>query len=103
MSRMMLMVVVAAALIMPSAAVAHEGHEHTVLGMVAAVDKTHIEVHSTEGKHVSILFDGETRFRIGDSGASADDVKVGERVAVRFVEKDGKLYARDVRLATDQK
>ncbi len=79
---------------------AHEGHPHKVMGTVAAIDATHIEVDATDGKKVSILVTSETKYRKGTATAGAADVKVGQRVVVTFAEGGGKKTAKEVLLGT---
>ena len=79
---------------------AHEGHAHKVMGTVAAMDATHIEVDATDGKKLSILVTSETKYLKGKAPAVAGDVKVGQRVVVTFAEDGGKRTAREVLLGT---
>lgn len=88
-----------AALAVPWPAVAHGGHAHTVLGTVSVVDATHLEVHSQEGEDVSLDLEKETKFVRGKKQVSASDIAAGERVAVTYVEEDGRKIAREVRLS----
>ena len=84
--------VVLAALALPGALLAHEGHEHKVMGTVVQVhtDKvSHVEVKTTDGKTVILTCDDQTRFLKGKSAASLEDVKEGSRI-VATVTTEGK-------------
>lgn len=91
-----------AGMALPLRATAHEGHLHRVLGSITAVDAAHIEVRSREGESVSVLLEKETRVRRGEKLITAAEVKTGERVAVSYVEKEGRKLAREVRLGGAQ-
>ena len=75
----------------PAGLFAHEGHEHKVMGTVAAIQADRIEVAPKEGDKVMAVVTKDTKFLRGKATASAADVKVGERVVLVYVqEKDGK-------------
>ncbi len=93
----------AVALLVAGPLLAHEGHGHKVMGTVAAVDAKHIEVTAKDEHKTTILLNGETKFLRGKSETTAGDVKVGERVVITAVEKDGKMMAREVLLAAASK
>jgi len=79
---------------------AHEGHAHKMMGTVAAIDATHIEVDATDGKKVSILVTSETKYLKEKTAGGAADVKVGQRVVVTFAAEGGKKTAKEVLLGT---
>jgi len=81
---------------------AHEGHEHKMMGTVTAIDARQIEVTAEDGHKMVFGLDGETKYFRGKSDATAGDIKVGERVAITAVEKDGKMVAREVHLADNR-
>ncbi|MBK7976729.1 MAG: hypothetical protein IPK07_26845 [Deltaproteobacteria bacterium] len=80
-------------------ALAHEGHEHKVMGSVVAVDASHIEVKATDGSVRSIQLTSETTFKLGDAPATGADVRPSDRVVVKFAVEDGKAEAREILLA----
>jgi len=73
---------------------AHPGHEHKALGTVGAVDASHVEIKTKDGKTVSVLLNADTKFVNGKTAGAPTDVKVGQRVAVTYVEKDEKWPQR---------
>ena len=87
------------ALAFPARLVAHEGHEHKVMGTVTTVDASHVEIETADGKKTSVQLNKKTKYLKGKSPATAADIKVGDRIALTAVEKDGKPTATEVRLA----
>ena len=89
----------------PAASVlAHEGHEHKMMGTVSAIHESHLELKATDGKTSMVTMNEKTRVLRGSVKLSADAVKVGERVVVTAIETkgtDGKalMVASEVRLA----
>jgi hypothetical protein len=81
--------ILAVALLMPAAARAHEGHAHKVMGTVAAVSATQLQLKTPEGKVVTAKLNPKTTFARGKQKVDAAAVKVGERVVVTVAsEKD---------------
>lgn len=103
MKNMAVVLAFALALFAAGPARAHEGHEHRVMGTVAAIDAKHIEVTTKDGHRTTIQLNAETRFLRGESPTTLDGVKVGERVVVTTVEKQEKMIARAVLLAASSK
>ena len=91
----------AAMLALPGRLLAHEGHAHKVMGTVAVVDTAHIEVDTTQGKRESHPLTKDTRYLKGKAPAEAADVKVGARVVLSVVEKDGKKSVTEVLMAEE--
>ncbi len=82
---------------------AHEGHQHRIMGTVSMRHESHLEVKATDGKTTLLTLNNKTKVRRGDAIVGADSIKPGERVVVTAVEtkgKDGKtaLVASEVRL-----
>lgn len=86
-------------------AVAHEGHEHKVMGTVSAVDAKRVEVTDKDGKKVSVQLTPETKYEHGTMAAEASHVAVGQRVVVLYAEdaKDKSLKATKVMIAMPDK
>ena len=88
---------VAAALLVSGVLLAHEGHKH-VMGTVTAVDATHVEVKTTDGKSSSVPLAPGTKYYKGSKGripGASSALKVGTRVMIDLA-KDGS--ASEVRL-----
>ena len=97
-SAMVMLLVVATT--MPAQLLAHEGHGHTVMGTVTAVDASQIEVETTDEKKSTIFLTKETKYLRGKTSVASAEIKIGGRIVVAFVEKDGKKMAKEIRLAT---
>jgi hypothetical protein len=83
---------------------AHEGHEHRIMGTVSMRHEFHLEVKATDGKTTVLTLTDKTKVRRGDATATLDSVKKGERVAVTAVETKGKdgrtiVVATEIRLS----
>ena len=70
---------------------AHEGHEHKVMGKVVTIDEKKIEVESTDGKKVAGVLSPDTKYLRDKTPAVRTDVKVGERVVIVVVEDKDKV------------
>ena len=98
-------ILVLALVLSPAAGVlAHDGHEHKIMGTVSAVHENHLEVKATDGKTSMVTMNEKTRVLRGSGKVSADAIKVGDRVvvtAVQTADMDGKavLVAKEVQLA----
>ena len=80
---------------------AHEGHEHKIMGKVVTIDEKQIEVESTDGKKVTGALSADTKYLRDNAPASRGDVKVGERVVIVVVEdKDKVQNVKQVLLGT---
>lgn len=79
----------AIALLLPAAAIAHEGHAHKVMGTVSAVSPTQLDVTTTDGKTVIVVLNPKTTFKQGTAKADATVLKVGERVVVSATQAKG--------------
>ena len=68
-------------------ALAHEGHEHKVMGKVFAIDEKAITVEGRDAKKVTGMLGAETKYVRDKAPVARTDVKVGERVVVVIVEE----------------
>ena len=91
------------------AAIAHEGHEHKVMGTVSMIHENHLEVKAVkDGKLSTLTLNDKTRILRDKTPVNRDQIKKGDRVVVTYVqEKDDKgtdvLIAREVRLGVAAK
>ncbi len=81
-------------------ALAHEGHEHKIMGKVVAIDDKTIEVEATDGKKVAGVLSAGTKYMRDKTAAVRTDVKVGERVVIVVVEEKGSQNVKQVLLGT---
>ena len=100
MKQWMTAVVLAAALMVPAVARAHEGHLHKALGTVASVDGAHVVIKTTDGKSLTVMLDKSTTVTRGKEKLDATAIKAGERLSVDYMEENKMLMARAVKLAT---
>lgn len=88
-----------AVLALPVRLMAHEGHAHKIMGTVTAIDATHVEIDTKDGKKESYALTKDTKYLRGKAAAVLADVKKGERVVLSVVEKDGKKSVEEVLLS----
>jgi hypothetical protein len=90
---------ITAALMAASVAVAgiaraHEGHDHKVMGKVAAVSAQQIEVETADGKKVAAALTAETKYTRDKAVVTHADVKV----VIVVVEEKGVQKVKQVLL-----
>lgn len=73
---------------------------HHVMGVVKAIDATHLEIDTKDAGVVSVVIDKDTKYLRDKSQIKNSDVKVGDRVAVETMEMGGKNMAHKVMLGT---
>lgn len=82
-----------------SPVLAHEGHTHTVMGIVSSlVGATQLVVKTTEGKDVTITLNDKTTVTRGSGKLTLKDVAVGQRVVVDVGTGKTPLLARGIKL-----
>ncbi|MBI3449692.1 MAG: hypothetical protein HY049_12355 [Acidobacteria bacterium] len=94
---------IAVTCVLAGPALAHEGHDHKIMGTIAAIDATHVELATKDGPKATIGLNADTKILRGKAQATVGDVKVGERAVVTAIQKDGKMIAREVLLAVAKK
>jgi len=70
------------ALTLAPLASAHEGHDHKIMGTIAAVHDNTVDVKSTDGKTTTISLNDKTKILHGTTAAKSADLKAGDRVVV---------------------
>src|SRR5687768_501840 len=81
--------ILVAALAIPVAARAHEGHAHKVMGTLVARQDNRLQLKTTDGKVVTVVVTDKTTFARGKQKVDAAALKVGERVVIEVAgEKD---------------
>ncbi len=91
-------IALAAALLAPAAARAHEGHPHKVMGTVASVQGSHVAVKGTDGKVVTVMLDDKTTITRGKTKLDATALKAGDRVSIDYMEEKSMNMAKAVKL-----
>jgi len=87
-------------------AVAHEAHEHKLMGTITAITPTQVEVESkTDSGAAKTVFviDGKTQFRAGEAPATREDARVGSRAIVTYAEHEGTKLAHQILLPAKEK
>jgi hypothetical protein len=87
---------------------AHEGHDHKIMGTLAAVRDHSVDVKGTDGKLSTITLNDKTKILHGTMAMKIADLKAGDRVVVTatgggkdpFVAKEIKIGAATAAKAT---
>lgn len=79
-------------------AFAHDGHTHTVMGTVTAVDQKHVEVRTPSGEVLSIALDKKTTFMRAKKKIDPAELKVGRRVVVGIGNGEDPLIAGEIQI-----
>jgi hypothetical protein len=87
-------------LALPVAVFAHGGHVHKVMGTVARVNGTLLEVKGTDGKLVTVTLDSKTAITRGKAKLDVAAVKIGERVSIDYMQEKNANMAKAVKLGT---
>jgi hypothetical protein len=82
----------------PGVLAAHGGHTHKVLGTVASVQGSHVEVTTTDGKSVTVMLDAKTKITRGKEKLDASAIKVGGRVSIDAMQEKDMMMAQAVKL-----
>ena len=99
MSRKFLVVAaLAAAVLIPIAARAHEGHTHKVMGTVLSVQGDHVQVKTTDGKTVMVMLESKTTITRGKTKLDRAAIAVGERVSIDAMQEKDMFMAQAVKL-----
>jgi hypothetical protein len=92
--------VLTAALVLPVAALAHEGHVHKALGTIDSINGEHVGIKTTDGKTLTVMLDKKTVITRGKEKLDAAALKVGERISVDYMEENKMMMAQAIKLAT---
>jgi hypothetical protein len=99
MKNWMIAVVVAIFAVMaPSAARAHEGHAHKVMGTLQSIAGNHLTVKTTDGKSVMVMLDAKTKITQGKARVEASSLKVGDRIVAEGMEEKEMIMATTVQV-----
>lgn len=80
-------------------AVAHDGHDHKVLGTVTEITATNLTVRAVKDGAVSVIaFAPTTKVTRGREKLAVADIKVGDRVVVNIGNGKAPLTAKAVEL-----
>ena len=79
-------------------ALAHEGHTHTVMGTVTAVDQKHVEIKTPSGEILSIALNEKTTFVRAKRKIDAAELQVGKRVVIGIGNGEDPLIAGEIQI-----
>ena len=85
-------------LVMPPVALAHDGHIHTVMGTVTAVDQKHVEIKTPSGEVLSIALNEKTTFLRAKKKIDPAELKVGKRVVIGIGNGEDPLIAGEIQI-----
>ena len=75
---------------------AHEGHEHKVMGTVTMAATDHVMLKDKDGKDVMVKVTKDTKVK-AKPAVKVEDIKVGSRIVVTAVEeKDKSMTAKSI-------
>jgi hypothetical protein len=82
----------------PRFALAHEGHDHTVMGTISSIDGTNLMVKTADGKQTMVMMDAKTKITQGTTKLDVKALKVGDRVVASGPEDKGMISAETVKI-----
>jgi hypothetical protein len=82
MTRRLILAMLAAMVIMPLSAVAHEGHDHRVLGTVTMAAADHVMLKDTDNRDVTVHLNSDTKALRDKKPARVEDIGAGIRVVI---------------------
>jgi len=90
--------ILGAVMLAPRVALAHEGHDHTVMGTISSIDGTNLMVKTADGKQTMVMMDGKTKITQGTAKVDVKALKVGDRVVASGPEDKGMISAETVKV-----
>ena len=82
----------------PRFALAHEGHDHTVMGTISSMEGTNLMVKTADGKQTMVMMDAKTKVTQGATKLDVKALKVGDRVVASGPEEKGMISAETVKV-----
>ena len=98
MSQKTLSITLLAVLLLSTVAVAHEGHHHTAMGTIDAIDTEQISLAMEDDKTETFKLTDETTFVRGDDEVAREEATAGDRAVVMYETKDKVNLAIEVKL-----
>jgi hypothetical protein len=90
--------ILGAVMLAPRVALAHEGHDHTVMGTISSIDGTNLMVKTADGKQTMVMMDAKTKITQGATKLDVKALKVGDRVVAAGPEDKGMISAETVKV-----
>jgi len=82
MTRRLTFAVLVTLTMLPLGVLAHEGHDHTVLGTVTMAAADHVMLKDPENKDVTVYLNRETKILRDKKPARVEDISAGLRVVI---------------------
>ena len=98
MNRRIAMLTLVVGALSAGAALAHDGHDHLIMGTVTARDDKHLEVKTPSGEVLSIALNDKTLATRDKKKISVKEVLVGRRVVVNIGNGEDPLIAREIQI-----
>jgi hypothetical protein len=106
MTRRLMLAVIATVAVFPLQALAHEGHDHKVLGTVTMAAADHVMLKDKDNKDVTVYLTRETKVLKDKKSVKVEDIKTGLRVVITATtvkeNKVEKMVAKQVELGAAQ-
>ena len=106
MTRRLMLAVIATVAVFPLQALAHEGHDHKVLGTVTMAAADHVMLKDKDNKDVTVYLTRETKVLKDKKPMKVEDIKTGLRVVITAttVKENGveKMVAKQIELGAAQ-
>ena len=90
--------ILGAVMLAPRFALAHDGHDHTVMGTISSIDGTNLMVKTADGKQTMVMMDAKTKITQGSTKVDVKALKVGDRVVASGPEDKGMISAETVKV-----
>ncbi len=104
MTRRLMLAVFALVAVFPLQGLAHEGHDHKVLGTVTMAAADHVMLKDTKDKDVTVYLNKDTKILRDKKPAKVEDIRNGLRVVItaRTVKENNveKLMAKQIEIGT---
>ncbi len=78
--------------------VAHDGHDHKVMGTITMAMADHVMLKTTEGENVTILVTKDTKVLKNKQAMKAQDIEVGTRVVVTAISEKDQMKAKEIQV-----
>ncbi len=80
------------------AVMAHEGHDHKVMGTVTMAASDHVMLKDRDGKTVTVQITKDTKIVRGKDALTAGDIKTGLRVVITAQQAKSAMTAKTIEL-----
>ncbi len=80
---------------------AHEGHDHKVMGTVTMAAADHVMLKTTDAKDVTVLITKDTKVTLNKQAVKPQDLKVGTRIVITAVEEHKVMKAKTIQVSAE--